>query len=123
LRHDGDGGTSSWLTSHEIVGEIDRVLHLPRIQVKYRLAESDIQAFILALLYMGSCVSGRLALSDIAPDPGDDKVISCAVEGEARFIVTGDKALQRLEEYRGIRIISADQFVRILGRPTQGPWP
>lgn len=103
------------VTSREIVEEINRVLHLPRIQVKYHLAESDIQAFVLTLIHKSNCVSGELALKNIAPDPGDDKIISCAIEGEAQFIVTGDGALQQVKEYQGINIINAQQFISILG--------
>ncbi|MCL0080561.1 putative toxin-antitoxin system toxin component, PIN family [Dehalococcoidia bacterium] len=69
------------VTSREIVKEVNRVLHLPRIQVKYRLAEFDIQAFVLTLIHKGNCVAGELALKSAAPDPGDDKIISCAIEG------------------------------------------
>jgi hypothetical protein len=102
------------VTSRGIVEEVNRVLHLPRIRVKYHLSESDIQAFVLTLIHKGNCVSGELALKGVAPDPGDDKIISCAIEGEARFIVTGDKALQQLKEYHGIRIIDAERFIRVL---------
>jgi hypothetical protein len=102
------------ITSREIVEEINRVLHLPRIHMKYHLTESDIQAFVLTLIHKGNCVSGELALKGVAPDPGDDKIISCAIEGEAEFIVTGDKALQQLKEYQDIKIINAEQFVRAL---------
>ena len=102
------------ITSREIVEEINRVLHLPRIQVKYHLSESDIQAFVLTLIHKGNCVSGELALKGVAPDPGDDKIISCAVEGEAQFIVTGDKALQQLKEYQGIKTINAEEFIKLL---------
>lgn len=107
------------VTSREIVEEVNRVLHLPRIQVKYRLAESDIQAFVLTLIHKGNCVAGELALKSVAPDPGDDKIISCAIEGEAEFIVTGDKALQQLKEYQGIKIINAEQFIRVLGEEVE----
>ncbi|MCL0073086.1 PIN domain-containing protein [Dehalococcoidia bacterium] len=93
--------------------------HLPCIQVKYRLAESDIQAFVLTLIHKGNCVAGELALKGVAPDPGDDKIISCAIEGEAEFIVTGDKALQQLKEYQGIKIINAEQFIRVLGEKVE----
>jgi len=103
------------VTSREIVEEINRVLHLPRIKVKYRLAESDIQVFVLTLIHKGNCVSSELALRGVAPDPGDDKIISCAIEGEAQFIVTGDKALQQLKEYQGIKVINARQFISVLG--------
>lgn len=58
--------------------------------------------------------AGRLVLKGVAPDPGDDKIISCAVEAQADFIVTGDKGLQQLGEYQGIKIIDAESFTRIL---------
>ncbi|TRZ93189.1 MAG: putative toxin-antitoxin system toxin component, PIN family [Dehalococcoidia bacterium] len=87
------------VTSYEIIEEVNRVLHLPRIQGKYHLAESDIQVFVLTLTHQAHCVAGGLILRDVAPDPGDDKIISCAVEAQADLIVTGDKALQKLGEY------------------------
>jgi len=102
------------VTSHEIIEEVNRVLHLPRIQGKYHLTESDIQAFVLALTYQAECVAGKLILTNVAPDPGDDKIISCAVEAQVDFIVTGDKVLQQLKEYRGIKIINPEAFIRIL---------
>jgi hypothetical protein len=83
--------------------------------LKYHLAESDIQAFVLTLIHKSNCVSGELALKNVAPDPGDDKIISCAIEGEAQFIVTGDKALQEVKEYQCVKIISAQQFISVLG--------
>ncbi|MFP3898525.1 MAG: putative toxin-antitoxin system toxin component, PIN family [Dehalococcoidia bacterium] len=104
------------VTSREIVEEIDRVLHLPRIKIKYHLAETDIHSFILALIHLTSCVPGEVALKGVAPDPGDDKIISCAVEAAAQVIVTGDKALQRLGQYQGIKIINAEQFIDLLGQ-------
>lgn len=102
------------VTSHGIIEEVSHTLYSPRIQVKYHLTQNDIQAFVLALRHQGDCVSGELALSGVAPDPGDDKVIACAVEGKADLIVTGDKALQRLGRYEDIRIISAESFTGLL---------
>ena len=99
---------------------MSRVLRSPRIHLKYQLADSDIQAFILALLYHGECVGGKLVLEGIAPDPGDDKIVACAVEGKADFIVTGDKGLRRLGEYDGIRIVNAQEFIGILDRSKPG---
>ena len=107
-------GEFTLVTSHGIIEEVSRVLRLPRIQAKYHLAESDIQAFVLTLIHKGNCVAGELVLKGVVSDPGDDKIISCAVEGEAGLIVTGDKALQKLREYQDIRIISAEEFIRLM---------
>ncbi len=106
------------ITSPQLIEEINRVLSLPRIKQKYQLSESEIQAFMLAITYKASCTVGSLILSGVAPDPGDDKVISCAVEGQADFIVTGDKKFQRLEAYQKIRIINAESFIKILDDTT-----
>ena len=106
------------ITSPHIIDEIVRVLYLPRIKQKYKLSGSDIRAFILAITYKASCTAGSFMLSGVAPDPGDDKVISCAVEGQADFIVTGDKKFQRLEAYQKIRIINAESFIKILDDTT-----
>lgn len=102
------------VTSYEIIEEVNRVLHLPRIQGKYHLAEFDIQVFVLTLTHQAHCVAGGLILRDVAPDPGDDKIISCAVEAQAALIVTGDKALQKLGEYQGIKIVGAETFIGVL---------
>lgn len=113
-------GEFALVTSPEIIDEVSRVLHSPRIHVKYQLTDSDIQAFILALLYHGECVAGRLVLVGVAPDPGDDKIVACAVEGKAGFIVTGDKGLRQLGEYDGIRIVNAQEFTGILDKSKPG---
>ena len=102
------------VTSFGVIEEVNRVLYLPRIQQKYHLTEPDIQAFILTLTHQADCVAGKVVLKGVTPDPGDDKVISCAVEGQADLIVTGDKRLQQLGEYQGIRIINAESFIRVL---------
>ena len=81
------------ITSPLIIDEINRVLHLLRIQHKYHLSEPDVQAFILALMYHTCCSAGRLVLKGAASDPGNDKIISCAVEAMADFIVAGDKKI------------------------------
>jgi putative PIN family toxin of toxin-antitoxin system len=47
----------------------------------------------------------------IKDDPGDDKFVECAVALEAEYIITGDRALKVLEEYQGIKILSAHDFL------------
>ena len=47
----------------------------------------------------------------ICRDPDDNKFLSCAIEAEALYIVSGDKDLLDLKEYEGIRMITAADFV------------
>ncbi|OGL45065.1 MAG: hypothetical protein A2149_09710 [Candidatus Schekmanbacteria bacterium RBG_16_38_11] len=48
----------------------------------------------------------------IMADPGDDKFIECAVALKAEVIITGDKAMQSLKEYQGIKILAPQQFLK-----------
>ncbi len=106
------------MTSNEIIGEVGRVLRLPRIQDKYGLSYLDIQAFVITIIRYSECVAGRLTAGGFAPDPDDDKIIACAIEGEADVIVTGDKALQGLGHLRDIKVMSSEAFIQALDQET-----
>ncbi len=49
-------------------------------------------------------------------DPGDEKVLECALAADAERIITGDKKhLLLLRDFRGIAIVSPADFLRTLG--------
>ena len=58
------------------------------------------------------CVAPTLEIKD-CPDPDDNRVLECAVEGKAHCIVTGDHHLLDMRRFRGITILSVDEFLRI----------
>ncbi len=47
-------------------------------------------------------------------DPDDDKFIECALALKAEVIVTGDKAIEAVGEYMGIKILTPRQFLKKL---------
>jgi putative PIN family toxin of toxin-antitoxin system len=70
---------------------------------------------IRAVLYDLRRVSERVEISGdlhaVDADPDDDKFVECALQASASLIVSGDHHLLELEEYEGIRILSAAEFV------------
>jgi putative PIN family toxin of toxin-antitoxin system len=52
----------------------------------------------------------------VCRDRDDDKVLETAVAGQADIILTGDRDLLVLGEYKGIRILSPRQFVELMDR-------
>ena len=48
----------------------------------------------------------------IMGDPSDDKFLECALGGKAACIVSGDKHLLSLSEFRGIHILKPRDFVQ-----------
>jgi predicted nucleic acid-binding protein len=60
-------------------------------------------------------VSGEANTMGAVPDdPDDDIVLACVVEGMADFIVSGDRHVLDLGEYRGIPIITVREFLERL---------
>lgn len=50
----------------------------------------------------------------IEKDPKDDAVLACAVKVEADYIASKDDHLNDLKEYRGIKIVSSQEFLELL---------
>lgn len=102
------------VTSASINHEILEVLHRDYIYVQYGLSENIIDDIAL-FLYEGTLLTEDVyKFSPVKKDPSDNKFINCAVEGEADYIVSGDEHLLGLKHYKGIQIISAADFLRIL---------
>ncbi|CAN5854334.1 hypothetical protein BH24CHL3_BH24CHL3_09380 [soil metagenome] len=50
----------------------------------------------------------------VAEDEEDDPVLATAVAAAADYLVTGDKYLLRIGEFRGIRVVSPRDFLDML---------
>lgn len=72
------------------------------------------QAWLDIVTLIALITPGAETVAGVSPDPGDDQVLSCAVEGKADFIVSGDRDLIGLEDYQGIRIVTPAAFLKIL---------
>jgi len=57
---------------------------------------------------------GELAVEAVADDPADDLVLACALEGNADFIISGDKHLLNLRNYQGIKMVTPAEFLESL---------
>jgi len=55
-------------------------------------------------------VKPRQRLRVVRDDP-DNRILECATAGRANAIVTGDRALLALREYRGVRILSLREYL------------
>ena len=49
----------------------------------------------------------------IKEDPEDNKIIECALESNAEYIISYDKHLLNLKEYQGIKIIKPEEEFRL----------
>ena len=65
-------------------------------------------------------VEPDLSVSGVCDDTEDDLVLGTAVKANADYLVTGDKGLLQIGEYRGVLIVDAATFL-VLVRDGHGP--
>jgi predicted nucleic acid-binding protein len=64
---------------------------------------------------LGEIVTPQITVHVITNDPDDNRILECAVEGQAHLIVSGDRDLRRLKVYQDIPIVTPTDFLRTLG--------
>jgi len=101
------------MMSERILAELERVLSQPRLRRGYGLTAARTEELMKGLRRFALVTPGEAEVTGVARDPDDDKLLACAVEGEADYLVTGDNDLLALGSYQGIPIITAAASVRL----------
>jgi len=105
------------IASPPIVAEIKRVLQAPRIKEKYFITDGDIEQLITLLEKEALIVPVHTDVKNAIPDdPSDEIFLACAVDAAADFIVSGDRHLLELSEYKDISIVTVHEFEEKLAR-------
>jgi len=101
------------LVSPEILKEYIKVLSYP----KFGLDEEEIKAILREeVLPFVEPVRPGTRIEIIKEDPSDDKFLSLAVDGNAEFLVSGDRHLLGIKKYRKIGIVTIAEFFDIMTR-------
>jgi putative PIN family toxin of toxin-antitoxin system len=102
-------------TAEEILQETRRVLlEKDHIRSKYAYHDREVERFIELVREKCTVASELPPLHVIERDPKDDMIIACAVAAQADYVVSRDLDLLDLGEYRGIQIVSPEDFVQYL---------
>jgi len=104
-------GAFTLVTSKEIMAELYRVLHYPRILKQFNASKDDIDEFIGMIMEHALLTKGDYDLYKITDDPTDDIFLAAAMEADADFIVSRDPHLRNLKQFHGIKIIDVKEFV------------
>ena len=106
-------GAFELVLSPQILEEMARALFYEGLRKFRWMSEEEVLALLESLTRGSFLVSGKVRVQ-ASRDPEDDKFVAAAVEGRAEYVVSGDNDLLTLKTYKGIRIITPAQFLRIL---------
>jgi putative PIN family toxin of toxin-antitoxin system len=102
-------GQHRLLISSAILDELVEVL----VRDKFRFPAENTERIRQEIVDMADLIAPRRRLRVVIRDPADDRVIECAAAGKADCIVSGDKDLLDLKQYRGMPIMSPAEFLAL----------
>ena len=95
-------------TSEFIIWEIERIL-----RTKLNMDTPQILVILNSVREISLFVSPVVVISAIERDKSDNRILECAVEAKAEYIVSGDEHLLSLGRYGEISIVNASQFLKL----------
>ncbi|MBI4595079.1 MAG: putative toxin-antitoxin system toxin component, PIN family [Candidatus Tectomicrobia bacterium] len=103
--------------SQAILEETGRVLlTYGHIRKKYNYSDKEVREYLASLRKAAKRILRKvLDIKVIAEDPDDDFILACALKIKADYIVSKDNHMQNLKQYQGIKIISTQDFLKLLG--------
>ncbi len=104
--------TFELVISAGILAELERTLAKPYYRSRRSLAQ--IEAAVRLIVSEATIVIPTITTSGVTTHPEDDLVLAVAASAGVDYLVTGDKPLQRLGAYQGVRMISPRAFLDLL---------
>ncbi|MBI3609443.1 MAG: putative toxin-antitoxin system toxin component, PIN family [Nitrospirae bacterium] len=98
-------GHDTLLISKPILDEV-----LSTLAGKFSRDMEALSRVAVSLTEMSEVITSHKKLKVFEDEP-DNRILECALAGNAERIATGDKEMLRLKHYRGIRILSLREYL------------
>jgi putative PIN family toxin of toxin-antitoxin system len=98
-------GRIQLVTSPQILAELAMIL-----KKKFAWSGEDVVEAVIAVGRHADMVKPRQRLGVLDDEP-DNRILECAVEGKADYIVSGDHHLLRLKRFGSIAILGASELL------------
>ena len=105
-------GKAQLILSRGILEELAMVVADDKIRLYVK--EEEVAEFLRILNDVAKVVRLRSRFKVVKDDPGDDVILRTAYDGEADYIVSGDKHLLSLKAFRDIKILTVDEILSML---------
>ena len=94
-------------TTQDILDETAEVL-----ERDFKYGKSEAKNIIEKILLFADLIEPKQKIDIIKDDPDDNKIIECAIESSSDYIITYDKHLLKLKEYKRIKIVKPEELLK-----------
>lgn len=105
-------GDFDFLISDAILEELTGVLQRP----KFKLPTGFVEQLRAELAHSTRLIVTHSRLKAVETDPDDNRILECALDGKADYIVTGDSDLLQMKTFRKIHIVTPPTFLVVVGQ-------
>jgi len=106
----GIEGRFQMVVSEFILKEVGTVLRRP----KFKASDGEISNTILTLIQSGDVTTVTSDFKVLEEDPADDAILNASFDGGADILVTGDRHLLELKEFKRTKILSVSEALKHL---------
>ncbi len=101
------------LSSIQMLAELEEVL----LRKKFELTRGQIEEYLKLVINGTHLINVTVCPEIVLEDPDDDIILATASEGDADYIVTGDKHLLRLEKHQVTKIVTVKEMLELVNYP------
>jgi hypothetical protein len=105
-------GNAQLILSRGILEELAEVAADDKIR-KY-VEEEDVTRFLRIIGSTAKIVTIKSRFKEVKRDPSDDLFLRTAYDGGADYIISGDRHLLSLKEFRGIKILTVNEVLDLI---------
>ena len=101
-------GKITFLTSEMLLAELKEVL--TRVDKPFTLSAEESERVLVAIRNLAEIIEPH-TLVQACRDDADNRILECALDGQADWIVTGDSDLLDLKSFQEIKIAAVADFL------------
>ncbi len=102
-------GEATFLISEDLLNEFKEVLM--RKDKPFKLSLEEAERVVTEMRGIAQIVHPNSQVV-VCKDERDNKVLECAIDGRAEYVISGDLHLLGLKSFKGVKIISVTDFLR-----------
>lgn len=104
----------TFVTSNHLLYELKEIL--VRKDKPFHLSEKEANQVLEAMERLAEIIETHSPIN-VCHDEMDNRVIACAIDGKAEYIISGDFHLLGMRSYRGVKIMSVSDFLNLFEGP------